>query len=251
MGETRLVTPKFRVMIGNYQIEDGIKVECFSAKSSKCDWGTVELSPELEELIRIKDADAARIELGYEDDYDTLLDGYVKKNDSGILIRDDMVKLKRLQIKATFLDVFPQDIIRYVLMQADICDYELSAHGYGKKEVVSIDRKNGPETIAEVNAVWGISEPYYFKNKRFYWGSKDEQKDMYILEEGNTILSLKKYGTLWEAETLAVPWIHHSQLIEVRHSRFSGIAEVEKTIIKADSAGAVHMYILFKGGSNV
>ena len=221
MEEKKLLTPEFRVSIGNYEISEGLKVECFSSKESKCDWGAVELSPELEELIRVNDMESAKIELGYGDDYDELIDGYIKKSDSGIIVKDDMTKLERILIKATFLDATPQDIIRYVLIQAGICDYELMEQNYGKKA---------------------------FKGKRFYWGSKEEQKEMYILEEGNTILSLKKYGTLWEVETLAIPWIHHSQLIEVRHSRYNGMAEVEKTVIKTDQRGAVHMYIFFRGG---
>lgn len=248
MEEKKLLTPEFRVSIGNYEISEGLKVECFSSKESKCDWGAVELSPELEELIRVNDMESAKIELGYGDDYDELIDGYIKKSDSGIIVKDDMTKLERILIKATFLDATPQDIIRYVLNQAGICDYELMEQNYGKKAVVSIEQKNGLEVIAEVNAIWELSQPYFFKGKRFYWGSKEEQKEMYILEEGNTILSLKKYGTLWEVETLAIPWIHHSQLIEVRHSRYNGMAEVEKTVIKTDQRGAVHMYIFFRGG---
>lgn len=248
MAGKKLVTPEFRVTVGNYELTDGIRVECVSAKNSRCDWGTVKLLPELEELVSIKDSDTARIELGYDGDYDTLLDGYVRKNDSGFLIRDDMVKLEKIWIKAAFLDASPQDIIRYVLTQAGIYDYELTAYDYGKKAVVSMEQKNGLETIAEVNAVWGISLPCFFKDNKFYWGSKEAQSEMYVLEEGSTILTLNKYGTLWEAETIAIPWIHHSQLIEVRHSRFYGITEVEKTVVKTDNRGAVHMYISFKGG---
>lgn len=248
MEKKILATPEFRVMIGNYEISDGIQVECFSSKISRHDWGTVKLSPELEELIHVEDMDDARIELGYGEDYDDLLSGYIKRYDSGFLIRDDMVKLEKIWIRATFLDASPQDIIRYVLTQADIFDYELADYDYGKKAVVSIEQKNGLETIAEVNAVWGISQPYFFKNKRFYWGTRSEQSSMYVLEEGSTILSLKKYGTLWEAETIAIPWIHHSQMIEVRHSRFYEVVEVEKTVIKTGRGGAVHMYISFKGG---
>ncbi len=249
MEVRKLIAPEFRVTVGSYEIKGGIGVECFSAKSSKRDWGIITFFPELEELIHIKEADAAKIELGYGDDYDTLLDGYVRKNGSGILIRDDSVKLEKVLFKATFLDASPQDIIRYVLAQADIYDYELSNYDYGKKAVVSVEQKNGLETIAEVNTVWGISQPYFFKNKRFYWGSKENQDEIYVLEEDNSILSLKEKGRMWEAETVAIPWIHHSQMIEIRHSRFYGMAEVEKTVIKTDHRGAVHMYISFKGGN--
>lgn len=103
-------------------------------------------------------------------------------------------------------------------------------------------------TIAEVNSSWGIKNPFFFQKKVFYWGTKEEQKEIYVLEEGETILSLNKYGDLWEAETIAIPWIHHSQEVEVQHSKYSGIVTVEKTIVRSDDTGAVHMYIYFAGG---
>lgn len=89
----------------------------------------------------------------------------------------------------------------------------------------------------------GHQEPVLLSEKVFYWGTKEEQKEIYVLEEGETILSLNKYGDLWEAETIAIPWIHHSQEVEVQHSKYSGIVTVEKTIVRSDDTGAVHMYI--------
>ncbi len=70
MEVRKLIAPEFRVTVGSYEIKGGIGVECFSAKSSKRDWGIITFFPELEELIHIKEADAAKIELGYGDDYD-------------------------------------------------------------------------------------------------------------------------------------------------------------------------------------
>lgn len=127
-------------------------------------------------------------------------------------------------------------------------DYVLSDEHYGKKDLFVIDRKSGINTIAEVNSSWGIKNPFFFQKKVFYWGTKEEQKEIYVLEEGETILSLNKYGDLWEAETIAIPWIHHSQEVEVQHSKYSGIVTVEKTIVRSDDTGAVHMYIYFAGG---
>lgn len=124
----------------------------------------------------------------------------------------------------------------------------LSDEHYGKKDLFVIDRKSGINTIAEVNSSWGIKNPFFFQKKVFYWGTKEEQKEIYVLEEGETILSLNKYGDLWEAETIAIPWIHHSQEVEVQHSKYSGIVTVEKTIVRSDDTGAVHMYIYFAGG---
>ena len=203
-------------------------------------------------LTELKSKYEASVELGYEDDFDSLIDGYVRCGDTDywkeIMIKDDMMKLDRVTIKASFVDCEPQDVIRYVLACAGIEDYVLSDEHYGKKDLFVIDRKSGINTIAEVNSSWGIKNPFFFQKKVFYWGTKEEQKEIYVLEEGETILSLNKYGDLWEAETIAIPWIHHSQEVEVQHSKYSGIVTVEKTIVRSDDTGAVHMYIYFAGG---
>ena len=90
----------------------------------------------------------------------------------------------------------------------------------------------GQRTLYRYTKAWGIKNPFFFQKKVFYWGTKEEQKEIYVLEEGETILSLNKYGDLWEAETIAIPWIHHSQEVEVQHSKYSGIVTVEKTIVR-------------------
>ena len=220
MGYKKLISPEFRVTVGDYEVTDGIEVECFSSKESHMDWCRVELSPQLQGVLKFKDMDEASVELGYEDDFDSLIDGYVRCGDTDywkeIMIKDE--------------------------------DYVLSDEHYGKKDLFVIDRKSGINTIAEVNSSWGIKNPFFFQKKVFYWGTKEEQKEIYVLEEGETILSLNKYGDLWEAETIAIPWIHHSQEVEVQHSKYSGIVTVEKTIVRSDDTGAVHMYIYFAGG---
>ena len=226
MGYKKLISPEFRVTVGDYEVTDGIEVECFSSKESHMDWCRVELSPQLQGVLKFKDMDEASVELGYEDDFDSLIEGYVRCGDTD----------------------YWKDVIRYVLACAGIEDYVLSDEHYGKKDLFVIDRKSGINTIAEVNSSWGIKNPFFFQKKVFYWGTKEEQKEIYVLEEGETILSLNKYGDLWEAETIAIPWIHHSQEVEVQHSKYSGVVTVEKTIVRSDDTGAVHMYIYFAGG---
>ncbi len=69
----------------------------------------------------------------------------------------------------------------------------------------------------------GISNPFFFQEKIFHWGTKKEQKEVYVLEEDETIISLNKYGDMWEAETIAIPWIHHSQEVIVEHSKSTAV----------------------------
>lgn len=251
MRTKKLITPRFRVTVGKYQLTDGMEVECFSSNESHMDWCRVELSTKLQGILRFGDMEKATVELGYGNDYDTLIDGYVRCGGTDywkeIMIKDDMMKLDKVTIKAAFMDCTPQDVIRYVLTCAGVEDYVLSDRNFGKKATFVVDRRSGTSTIAEVNSSWGIGESYFFQDKVFYWGALKEQKERYVLDEGQTILSLNKYGELWEAETIAIPWIHHSQMVDVRHNKFSGTAKVEKTIVRSDATGAVHMYIYFSG----
>lgn len=252
MESRKLVSPEFRITVGNYEMTDGIEVECFSSRASHADWCRVELSPRLQGTVDFKDMDEAQVELGYGNDFDCLVDGYARSVQGDywkeIMIKDDMMKLDRVAIKASFTGCTPQDVVRYILACAGIEDYVLSDRDYGKKELLVIDTRNGTSAIAEVNSAWGIRAPFFFQEKVFRWGTRREQEETYVLEEGETILSLNKYGDLWEAETVAVPWIHHSQEIEVRHSKYSGTVTVEKTIVRSDDTGAVQMYIYFEGG---
>lgn len=252
MGVKKLISPEFRVTVGSYVMTSGIEVECFSSRESHMDWCRVELSPELQGYIQFRDMDEAVVELGYDGDFDCLINGYVRceKEDywKEIMIKDDLMKLERVEIKATFVDCEPQDIIRYILTCAGIEDYVLAGEFYGKRDRLVIDKRNGLQAMAEVNSSWGIGLPFFFQDKVFYWGAKQGQKETYVLEEGETILSLNKFGSLWEAETIAIPWIHHSQQVDVRHSKFSGTVEVVKTIVRSDDKGVVHMYIYFEGG---
>ncbi len=249
MKSKKLITPQLRVTVGRYIITSGIEVECFSSRESHMDWCRVELSSELQGRLTFEDMDEAQVELGYDGDYDILIAGYARREKEDywkeIMIKDDLMKLERVQIKATFIDCEPQDVVRYVLACAGIEDYMLSENNYGKRDRLVIDRRNGIQTLAEINSAWGISLPFYFQNKAFYWGTGQGQDEIYVLEENETILSLGKYGSLWEAETIAIPWIHHSQQVEIRHSKYEGIVEVQKTIIWSDDTGAVHMHIYF------
>lgn len=251
MKTKKLITPRFRVTVGKYQLTDGMEVECFSSNESHMDWCRVELTTKLQGVLKFEDMDEAVVELGYGNDYDTLINGYVRCSGADywkeIMIKDDMMKLEKVTIKATFIDCTPQDVIRYVLTCAGIENYVLSDENFGKKDTFVVDKRSGINTIAEVNSSWGISKSYFFQDKVFYWGTLKGQEERYVLEEGQTILSLNKYGELWEAETIAIPWIHHSQKVEVRHNKYSGTVEVEKTIVRSDDTGAVHMYIYFSG----
>lgn len=247
----KLVSPEFRVNTENYEISGGFQAECFSSREARSDWCHIDFASSMQEKVAFGDMERASVELGYGDDYDLLLAGYCRRTAGDywkeLLIRDAMIKLERITVKAAFVKCTPQDIVKYVLTQAGITDYRLSDAEYGVKETFIVNRQDGVKAIAQVGSIWGIGCDFFFRGGVFYWGCSPPQDAMYVLEEEN-ILSLKKYGELYEIETFGVPWIHHSQTVEVVHAKYSGQAMVEKTIIKSDVNGYTRMYIYFKGG---
>lgn len=253
MDTKKLITPEFRVTVGMYELTNGIEAECFSSKEGHADWCRIELSNNLFQEVDFSDMDKAVLELGYDNDYDVLLSGYARKQTGDywkeIIIKDDTIKLERTGIRAAFTECTPQDVLRYILNCADINDYVLSDKDYGKKGVLVIDTQNALDAIKDINAAWGIENDFFFQNNIFYWGTKQEQTEIYVLEEGENILALNRYGSLWEAEIIAVPWLHHSQEVEIVHRKFSGRTEIQKTIIRSEDAG-VKMYVYFGGGQD-
>lgn len=249
MKEKKLITPEFRVTVGGYELVNGMEVECFSSRESHADWCKVELSNQLFNVVKFKDMDTATVELGYDSDFDVILSGYGRNQNSDywkeILIKDDLIKLERTGIKATFVECTPQDVIKYILQMSGVEKYVLPDGEYGKKKVLVIDAQNAVNAVKEINNAWGLEHHFFFRYGVFYWGTAPEQEEIYILEENENIIALNQYGELWEAEIVAVPWLHHSQRVEVVHRKFSGLAEITKTIIRTQDVG-VKMYVYFK-----
>ncbi len=251
MAYKKLISPEFRIGTAKFEITSGMDVEVFSSREAKADWCKVELTQEYKDIISYDDMERATVELGYDNDYDTLLSGFCRKTSNDywkeIMIKDAMIKVERVVIKQTFVDCTPQDIIKYILLQAGITDYQLSDMDYGKRNIFVLGGDNGVKAITQINNVWGLQNDFFFQDNVFYWGCKPKQKNIYVLEEDVNILSFEKIGEMFEIETLGVPWIHHSQEVEVEHSKFTGTVLVEKTIVKTDEKGLTQMFIYFKG----
>ncbi len=249
MKTKKLISPEFRVNVGCYELTEGMSVECYSSQEPQADWCRITLDDEYEGLLDVKNMDDAVIDLGYDGDFDTLLEGSTSKQADDwktILVRDDMTKLAGIRITATFVDCVPSDVVKYILGRAGITDYSLDDSKRKKKDVFVIDGKDGIEALEEINAFWGIQNKFYFQRKRFYWGTKETQNEMYVLEEDETLLSLEKTGDMWEAETLGIPWLHPGQEVEIIHASYEGTAEIYKIFVKCDERGFTRMYLYFK-----
>ena len=248
MAVRKLITPQCRVQIGTRTFTNGISTECYSSLKERCSWATVEYGSGYAGLLAFSEMAPAKIELGYDGDYDTLLTGYVVSGKAlgPFKILDDTIFLMRTYVTETFIGCRPQDIIRYGLGKAGITNYIMADTVYPKRDVVSISRKNVVELIQEVERVWGIRTAFYFKNGCFYWGTKETQKLIYVLEEGKNILSCTRFNKELEIKTIGVPWIHQGEQILVKHRRFTGEVTVSAARVKADEEGCVRMFLTFE-----
>ena len=101
MAERKLITPRFRITVGDQVFTQGIRVECHSSRREQCSWATLEYDPGYAGLLDLASMAPAQVELGYDGDYDTLLTGYMEDGQAlgPYRILDDTLFLKRTYVK--------------------------------------------------------------------------------------------------------------------------------------------------------
>jgi hypothetical protein len=251
MEATELFYPEISIKLGEYTFTEGIEIEVYSNKDSYYDWSKVRFTQEFQEHISLAAREKALIQLGYNDVYDEVFEGYITKPYNGgsnmneILLKDEMILLEETNITSTFLDTTPQEILSFCLTKAGVKNVKLSKTTYPEKARVPIYQKNVIAVINEIHSIWGISEKFYFSSGSFYWGIKPEQSKIYAFEYGTNIISLNRSGGVWELETVSAPFIKHSQKISISHPQVSGEYEVKKVVFTTNEAGFIRTYIYF------
>jgi len=242
-----LFYPQLRVQIGQYVMTRGIAVEVYSAQDSYFDWAKLNLADQYKGKIQLVKGARAVIELGYDNVFDQVFEGYV--NDatalSKIILKDEMALLESTSITQTFLDTTPQEIISFCLTKAGVTKAKLSTKAYPAKRVVSLSLKNVVEVIEAIHGIWGIREQFYFQDGAFYWGERPEQSHVYTFEYGVNIISLTKGTGMWELETVSAPFVKHSQIINVVHPQITGERDIRKVVFATNDAGFVRTRIYF------
>jgi hypothetical protein len=248
--ESELFYPETLAAIGDYVFQQGVTVEAHSSKSSYFDWAKVRFTKQFEDVISIDKMEQASIRMGYDGVFDEVFQGYVANTYNGaapneILLKDAAILLETTTINHTFLNTTPQEVIRFLLAQAGVTDYQLSAKEYPQKARVVIANKSGIQTINEIHSAWEIKRTWFFAGGVFYWGMRPEQDQIYSFEYAVNIISLNRAGGLWELETVSAPFIRHSDKITVTHPKVTGKFEVQKITFLTNESGFVRTYIYF------
>lgn len=246
-----LFYPEINVNIGPYILRKGIEIEVYSSQNSYYDWAKIRFTQKINEKITISKKQEAFIELGYNEKFDKVFQGYVTKpiNEGSyineIILKDAMLLLEETEITNTFLDATPQEILRYCLNKAGVNNIKISSNIYSRKKITPIFKKNVIAVINEIHSIWKIKEQFFFSNGTFYWGEKPDQKKVYEFEYAENIISLQLSGGMWELETVSAPFIKHSHKIRVNHPQISGEFEVKKVIFSTSDTGFIRTKIYF------
>lgn len=246
-----LFYPGIGVQIGAYSIKKGIEIETCSDAESYFDWAKIRFTDPYQTQIGIAKGDEMSIYLGYSGIMEEVFTGYVSspynraQGKNEILAKDEMQRLEGVTISETFLDVTPQEIVRYLLEVAGISNFQISQEVYQPKKVVPVAQKNGIQVLEEIRRLWQIQKRFYFSGGVFYWCTNPEQKQTYLFEYGFNIIRLERSMGSWELETVSMPFIHHSQTIKVIHPAYTGSALVKKVLFKTNDAGFIRTYITF------
>ena len=251
METLELFYPQIAARAGPYTFDHGVEIEVYSSKSSYFDWAKIRFTEQFQPKLTLARKDPAAIELGYNDVFEEVFSGYVAKPYNGggfmdeITLKDEMLLLEETQINNTFLDTTPQEMISYFLGKAGASKMKLSSQGYPKRKRLPIRQMNVIEAINTIHAAWGIKKPFFFSSGVFYWDEKPQQSKVYLFEYGVNILSLTRFGGVWELETVSAPFVKHSHKIAVEHPKVSGEFEVSSVKIITNEDGFIRTYINF------
>lgn len=240
--------PEIQVNIGDYIFTKGIEAEVISSKDSYFDWAKVKFTKGFNQKLVLKRNDPIKILLGYNQELNEIFSGYLTKSGSSkneVIFKDKMIFLENTEITNTFLDVTPQEILKYSLDLAGITDYKLSEEIYSSKNIFPVYQKNIISLLNEINTNWNINNKFFFQNGVFYWGCKHIQKYKYTFEYAKNIISLEKINDEWELVTVSVPFIKHGDIIGIDHYQISGDFEVDKVVFSTDSDGFIRTKIYF------
>ena len=167
METKELFYPEISVSVGCYALQRAIEIEVYSDRDSYFDWAKIRFTPDFQEQLEVGEKEPGAVMLGYNGSLAPVFSGYVSKTYSGggymdeIVLKDKMLLLEETYITNTFLDVTPQDILKYCLAQAGVSEMRLSGIIYQPRAVVPIYQKNVIAIIKEIGTLWGIRHRFF------------------------------------------------------------------------------------------
>lgn len=254
MKGQELFYPEVSVQVGGYLFGSGLALNIASAKDTSYDWAKIRFTKEYQPHIGFQAMDPAEIRLGYNGSLQSVFTGYVARPYNAaagmdeILIKDEMARLDAMRITNTFLDATPQEIAAYALTRAGVTSMELVRNTYLPKERVPVVNKSVLELLKYLQNLWAMGNLLTcIRDGTFYWGVTPPQERTYQFSYGENIIALTRESGLWELETVSMPFIRHSDCIQVTHPKLSGSFEVQKMVSTTNQNGFIRTRLYFKG----
>lgn len=251
-----LYSPQMQVITPSYTFTRGLELELNSSPDTCYDWAKLQFVSPMERKVTIAPREQVQIRLGYNGTLEPVFTGYAVNsfttgaNGNEVIFKDAMLLLSDITVNNTFLQVTPQDVIRYCAGLAGITKLRLNPSPYQPVACLPIFEQNGIRAIRALGSHWGISHQFYIQEDTLCWGLPPEQTEIYHFEHGKNIIQLGLSGGYWALHTVSVPFVRHGQKIRVTHPKISGDFTVCRTRVTTKPQGFIRTTLYFEGASS-
>lgn len=223
------ISPFYEVTVGSWHVRKAVRLDVFSARTSPVDLAEIEFDT-LGEAVAIQKADPVEIKLGYREKglwlvFRGSVHDVSAKRTTTIWAKDRMEGLRGVHITQAFVDVSAAEVIRFVADKVGIADMRLGSDQTPKKHHFILNGQNVVDAVKLVNRTWGLDWDFYFEPEGTFvwesWGESRRQQELITFELGKNILDLTpKSEGHGELNTILLPFIRHSNLIQIEDGRF-------------------------------
>lgn len=229
------IAPYFNITVGSQEIKKLQSLEHISSCITPVDLAEIKLTSKVDSL---EIGQEVIIKQGYKSKglwqlFKGNIIDVATDNRTKLFCKDKMAQLKEITITKSFIDCTPQDILRYSLNQAGV-NYTLSSKVFRKKHHFIVRNRDIITLTKLINQAWGLDFDFYFDDETYFWGSWEESprytKDEIVkFEYGKNIIDFtpNKDGS-GILETIAVPFLKHSNIVRILHPSFEGLAKVDR-----------------------
>lgn len=246
-----LFSPQVEVLTSKYCFTGGFEVEINSCEDTYYDWAKLRFVSPMEHKVTIPFKEKVAVHLGYNGNFESSFTGYATtdfvsgRDANEIILKDGMLLLEDVKVNSTFTNASPQEIVRYCTNLAGIAKVELASNIYQPKARLPIVA-NGISAIKSLGSAWRINPKFFFQDDTFYWGCAPKQSKLCCFEYAKNIISFDLTDGYWQLETVSVPFIKHSQVIQVSHPKASGTFKVHRVRVNTQSNGFIRSTLFCK-----
>lgn len=228
------IAPYWSITIGNYKVEKMVSFDVFSARKSPTDHAEIKLPLEGLDLNSIKKDDQVIIHQGYREQglwriFKGTVDNIEPDKESVMVFASDQMKKLKKKISKAFIQVSPQEIIKYGLMAAGVDNYILGSSSFPPLPGFTAANESVISLFKRINKSWKALEDwdFYFEPEDiFYWGPWEEspryrQNSWPKLQYGINIISHNLISdTKGIIEIPVLPYLRHSHRIKIQDPRY-------------------------------